>query len=68
MRCFDETGRSRVVVECFPELADGDLEHTVAHEGVTPGRRDQVLFRDELSRTPEQMFEDGECLGSQLDG
>ena len=65
---FDEARRLVVVVQRLADLANGHLENGVADEGVRPHRADQVLFGDELPRTPQQVFEHGERLGPELDG
>ncbi|HJZ76136.1 MAG TPA: hypothetical protein VKE51_30580 [Vicinamibacterales bacterium] len=67
-RALPSHDRERLLEAVFPHFADGDLEDRVADEGVGPDRADRVLLCHQLSRPAEQVFQDGECLGPQLDG
>ena len=67
VRRFDEAGGLGVVVQRFAELANGDFEDGIADEGIPPDRGDQVFLGDELSGPPQQVLEDREGLGPELD-
>ena len=64
---FDEARRLRVVAESLANLTNGDFQDGVADEGFGPDRVEQVIFGDELARTPDEMVEHGEGFGPQLD-
>src|SRR4029079_10763920 len=65
---LDEAGRLRIVGERLANLADGDFEDSFADERCRPGGVQERLFRDEAAGMTDEIFENGEGLGSELDG
>ena len=65
---LDEVRRLRVVVEGLAQLSNGDFEHGLADEGLRPDGIEKLLFGDELAWPPEEVAEQGEGFGPELDG
>ncbi len=66
MRGFNEARRLWIVVESLTELANRDLEDSVADKGLRPGGVEQFLFGDKLAWTREEIIQDGKSLRSEL--
>src|SRR5262249_9401415 len=65
---FNEAWRLWIISESFADLTNGNFEDSFAHERSWPDAIEQILFCDELARTGEEMVENCEGLGSELDG
>ena len=63
---FNEAWRLRIIVESFAELTNSDFEDGFTNKGSRPDGVEKFLFCDKLARTPDEMVEHGEGLGSEL--
>ncbi len=66
MRGFNEARRLWIVVENLTELANRDLEDSIADKGLRPGGVEQLLFGDKLAWTLEEIIQGGKSLRSEL--
>ncbi len=66
MRGFNEARRLWIVVESLTELANRDLEDSVADKGFRPDGVEEFLFGDKLAWTREEIIQDGKSLRSEL--
>jgi hypothetical protein len=48
-------------------LLNGDLEDGIADERILPDRADQILFRHQLPGSRDEVLQDAERLGPELD-
>ena len=67
MRGLDEARLMRIVTEGLAELADGALQHRVAHEHVGPDGAEQFLLRHEPAGLPGEELEQRKGLWRQRD-
>jgi hypothetical protein len=63
---FDKAGRLWIITESLADLTNGDFKNGVADKGFRSDRVEQVIFGDELARTPDDIVEDCEGFGSEL--
>ena len=63
---FNEAWRLWIIVESLAELTNGDFEDGFADKGFWPDGVEKFLFGNELARTPEEIVEHCEGLGSEL--
>jgi hypothetical protein len=66
MNRFDVTRRLRRISERPAQIANAAGESGVAHDRVTPHRREQFVFRDQPPRVLDQVPEDGKRPRHQL--
>src|SRR5262245_38355601 len=63
---FNEAWRLWIILESFSNLTNGDFENRFADKGSRPDGVKKVLFCDQLARTPEEIVQHREGLGSEL--
>src|SRR5262245_49422870 len=63
---FDEARRLRIIIESHTKLTNADFEDTIADKGFWPDGAEKFLFGDELAWTLEEIVEQGEGFGSEL--
>ena len=63
---FNEAWRRWVIMESLADLTNGDFQDGFTDKGPWPDGVEEFLFCDELARTPDEMVEYGEGLGSEL--
>ena len=66
MRSFNEARRLWIIVESFPELANGDLEDGVADKGLGPDGVQEFFLGDELAWMLEKIVQHRKSLGPEL--
>ena len=67
MGSLNVSRRFRIIVESFSQLANGDFEDGVADESIRPDGVQELFFCDELTGTTDEVVENSESLGSNLD-
>ena len=65
---FNEAWRCRIVVESLPDLTNRNFEYGLADKGARPHGVEKFLFCDELSRSSQDVIENGESFGPEFDG
>jgi hypothetical protein len=68
MHRFDEPRRTCLIAERPSEFSDRRRQHRLTDRGVRPCARQQVVFRDKLSRLTHKQLQHGERLVTQPDG
>jgi len=64
---LNECRSTSVVVEDPTDFGNGASEDIVAHEGVSPNRRDQLIFGEYLVRMGGELNQDLHDLGFEVD-
>ena len=67
MRGFNEAWRRWVVVKSHADLTNGDFQDGFADKGPWPDGVEKFLFRGELARMRQQVFEHCERFWPELD-
>jgi hypothetical protein len=67
VRRFDKQWGLGIVVKRVSQLTNGDFQNCVGDKSFRPDAGEELLFRDEISGTLDELIEYGISLGPELD-